>query len=467
MQRDFYWEFIEVADQLLKKFVKTAKTINISSFDIDGVNIEKAVCNFLWLKIFLNESRKIYSEQRLLGVDKNTITQKIWDALFEKKLPTNTEEICGVEVNWTKGKSCYYNALKPLEKRLLFYCKNYRQLVYFLPVLKAIKEPVIVLAKFQLPKNIELGERITVLEFDIVSEEVCIQSDYLEQNFELIFEYTNTFSILLEILKPKAIFVLEGCHEEMEVLAAIAKKQSISSICIQQGWPSVMHTRFREMNYDFYLTWGKAFNELWANYNSKPKFIDVGYMYEVLTEKKEVLTFFLQAPVIILNEVYFNEFLEFIAYCASTFSKQIIYVKEHPEYQLSEEQKNNFISYKNVSFVNDIPLAKLYAITEISVAAFSSTLMESVVHGIIPFVFDPSSTPSYYPDLEMEGIGISSKSLKEAKFKIKQLLENEVVKHNLKSKLAQVKLDYFTDVGDDAVDNILNVIGSVNNKLKF
>jgi len=465
MQRDFYWEFIDEADLLLKQFIETARTININSFDINGVNIEKAIRNFLWLKIFLHESRTIYNEQRLAGVDKNTLTKQIWNAVLAKKLPT-TNEVIKDKISWTKETSCYYTALKPLEKRMLFYCKNYRQFIYLLPVLKAIKEPIMILAKFQIPADIDLGSFITMVEFDVVSEEVCIQNEYVEQHFELIFEYANTFSILLDILNPKAIFVLEGCHEDMEILATIAKKQNIPSICIQQGWPAVMHTRFREMNYDFYLTWGKAFNKLWANYNLKPKFIDVGYMYKTQNAKREALTFFLQAPVITLDEVYFKEFLAFIAYCASTFSKQTIYVKEHPEYRLSDEQKNKLIYFKNISFVNEMPLAKLFAITEISIAAFSSTLMESVVHGVIPFVFNPGSTPGYYPDIEKEGFGIYANALENAKIKMKYLLENEVVKRTLQSKLAKVKPNYFTGIGDDTVQNILHVMGSVTNKLK-
>lgn len=462
MQRDFYWEFIEEVDLLLKQFIKTARTININSFDVNGVNIEKAVRNFLWVENFLYEPRAFYNEQRLAGVAREVVLAQIWETVFVKKLPKGFESINHLKTSWQEEKSDYYFSLKELEERVLIYCKNYRQLCYYLPFLQQTTEQVILLVDFQISETVGLGDWITVLEFDIVMDEVCVDNEYLKQHFELIYEYSNTFLILLTILRPKTVLVLEGCHEEMEILAAIAKKLMIPSICIQQGWPSIMTTRFRDMGYDFYLTWGRAFSRLWGAYNTNTTFVDVGYMYEVPDEKKEVITFFLQAPVITLNEIYFNEFLEFIIYCAFTFEKKILYVKEHPEYRLSADQQNKLTYCRNIRLVNDMPLAKLFAITDISVSAFSSTLMESVIHNAIPFVFNPSSTPRFYPDLEKEGFGVYANSLEAAKIKIKELLGNEEMKSRLNSKLIQVKPTYFTNAGVKTVRNILDLVLSVS-----
>ena len=52
-----------------------------------------------------------------------------------------------------------------------------------------------------------------------------------------------------------------------------------------------------------------------------------------------------------------------------------------------------------------MPLADVFAQTHISVSCFSSSIMESVVHGCVPLVFSPAIGARYNPDIENEGLG--------------------------------------------------------------
>lgn len=76
----------------------------------------------------------------------------------------------------------------------------------------------------------------------------------------VLSSYYNTFQLLLEVLKPEAVIVLEGCHHQEQILSDVARKNGIPSIAIQQGWPSFIHSMFRNMPYSHYLTWGAGFD---------------------------------------------------------------------------------------------------------------------------------------------------------------------------------------------------------------
>lgn len=463
--RDYYPEYIEELDNLMLRFIAEVKIVCPGFFEIHGAHFDKAVLNYLWDRIFFSRLREYYNRDRKGGIDKDILINDLWEKHFVKLIPTVKAEKALHAIQWNKESSQYNEALHPYVGRKIFYCKNHRQLLYFLPILKKIDEQVLVLAKYVVPENFELPDHIMVIEFNLITDEICVESENLAEYFRQVLHQINTFSILFGILAPTCVIVLEGCHEDMEVIAALCKKQHIPSICIQQGWPSILYSKFQNMKYDYYLTWGEQFNILWSKYNPEPVFKEIGYLYKVMEKSNQkALTFFLQAPLFILDRVYFDEILTFITYCAGQFEQRPIYIREHPEYKLTQEVKADILNYANVRFVSDMPLAELFSQTEISISAFSSTIMEGVIHDVIPFIFNPGSSKGYYPDLQMEGIGIYANSLGNAKIKITELLQGEQAKSELLSNLRKSKPFYFTAHDDNAVENAVNYVKLIADK---
>lgn len=86
----------------------------------------------------------------------------------------------------------------------------------------------------------------------------------------------------------------------------------------------------------------------------------------------------------------------------------MVFVREHPVYNVDDKVKKEWQKHKNLKVVSDIPLADVYAKTRVAVSCFSSSIMESVAHGCTPLVFCPTTGVRYSPDIELEGIGMIS-----------------------------------------------------------
>lgn len=458
MTRDYYREYIQAVDDILNRFTREVKETFPDAFYVGRASLERSVAILLSYWLLSNRNRDLYNIRRKAGFTKDVLCKQLKELLIDNYLPANTDLQTNGPVPPDISSHPYYELLAPYQGCHICYCYNYRQFNSMLPVLSLQKETTLVISGELIPDTIESGEQIVVLEMNDIPEEIRIQNDYLKESFPRLFYYANFFTTVLDILSPRTVLFLEGSHDSSAIFNALCRARGIPSFCLQQGWPSLIHSRFRHMEYDYYLTWGPAYNRLWETYNPVPRFIDTGYIYEVATNKTESgITFFLQAPVYITDETYANELLLFIRYCAETFRSRTIYVREHPEYKLSEKERSELDVYTNVRFVSEEPLKEVFARTGIAVAVFSSTLMEGVIHDAIPFVFDPGSNPTWYPDIETEGIGIITKSLQEAKDKMYLLLSGDRSEIIL-ARIRSVRKQYCTAVSGQAVKNLLHFI---------
>lgn len=344
------------------------------------------------------------------------------------------------------------NFLAPYRGALLVLCKNLRQWNYWQPILNRETRPILLLADFELPDEIEAPENVTALELNFLSFR-SVDNTYLECHFRRVFEYANLFTLLLDQLKPCEVWVSEGCHEEASVLAELAAERGIESVCYQQGWPSVLHTGFRNMEYTRFRTWDERFNELWGRYNPDIIFETFGYPYPVASQKVDQdVTFFLQAPIIISDPIYFDELLQLAAavarYCADRGDGRTIRIRPHPEWPLSDDQKARFSDLPNVEIDHSMALVDVFARTDISVSIFSSTIVESLAHGTFPVVFDPSldgesesKDVEFYPSLQE--FGLTTHSLPQAVEQLYALLENATERDIFRTNIAAARHTLF------------------------
>lgn len=301
MGNDFYWEFMRKTDEIVEEFLSTATRINGGILHTGNASVKKAVANYLWEMLFFSKKRDLYNDHRNSGKAGDIFFKEVWDISLSHLLPSN-QFLPVKRIHPAFEKSKYFNTLIEHRGAIIFFCKNHRQLLYFKPILLKMVERVLVLAKYEVPDECTLNENIQIIEFNSFVDEVYIKNDYLKKCFPLIFDMANTYTLLIAALKPKSIILLEGCHFETEIISGICKANLIPTICLQQGWPSLIHTRFKNMTYNYFLTWGETFNSLWKHYNSIPHFQSIGYLYKVQNGgSKTGVTFFLQAPLFILN----------------------------------------------------------------------------------------------------------------------------------------------------------------------
>ena len=337
---------------------------------------------------------------------------------------------------------------------MLIYLFNERQLSYLMPLVNMVKSPLVLLCDFVVSENIDFSDSVSIIEFGFSSVST-FQNEYLEIKFPYIYHYLNTFEQIISSVTPFGIVFLEGCHLQEKALNIVAHSHNLKTFCIQQGWPSFMHTLFRRYSYDYFLTWGRLFNNLWSKYNPTPSYIECGYMYDIKeTKNKQSITFFLQSPVFLSDNEYFEEILHLIVKTAERLPRTPIQVREHPEYKISYLWIERLRTFKNVQFVGDIPIADVYSNTLVAVSHFSSCIMESIIHNCIPFVFDPTTNSQYYPDIEELSLGLFSKNHIDFLIKIESLLKNEEIQQSYFFKIAQRKDEICENKSTDTLKKI-------------
>ncbi|RZF60238.1 hypothetical protein [Sphingobacterium corticibacterium] len=455
MDRDFYWEYLEQSEKMIDEFIAQVKEKEPAAFFVNGTGLEKAAVNYLWFKLMYSSSRFHYNSQRKSGIPTSAATLEVWKREFG--VLSSQQVDCR---QLTPGHIVYSKAtlLQEYRSKPVFYCINHRQLMYLVPLLRHIKEEVVLLAGYAVPDGLAIGENVYVVEYDLICDEVCVQNNYLQTWFSKLFWFANTFEILLDSLSPTYVVILEGCHEDMEILAQLCKTKSIPSVCIQQGWPLFLTALWRNMNYDYFLTWGRKFNALWEEGPSNTCFIDVGYLYKTGSAKEDTgITFFLSPPVVVMDRSHINELLAFMKYCATAFPHRNIYIREHPECLLGLHDRSAIIDYPNVRLVSDMALDEVFRISEICVSIFSSIAFESIIHESVPFVFNRTYTPS----LEKEGVGVHANSLEEAIMKMDNLINDPSRVDGMKATIRKVKQDYFTAGGGRTVSNVIGFLSTL------
>ena len=463
MHKEFYWDYLKACDNLVKRFIKESKTISKNAFAIESTSIEKAVANFIWEKIFFSPLKETYSFQKLQNESGEEIIRSIWKDILKPLLPLRGN--CMESLLKYNNDNQYKEILQSYQCTLFFYCKNNRQLTYLLPLINGIAENIVILSFEELDEDLIQRNNIQIIEVDLIINEVIICQKYIEEKFPRLFFLFNTFSVILDILRPQKIILLEGCHFDQEILSSVGKAFAIKTICIQQGWPSLTHTRFINMSYDYFFTWGKILTNLWKQHNLYPKYIETGYIYEVIQKtpiEKTSIAFFFQAPLFIISQDTFNKMIDFAFFCAIQFPERKILIREHPEYCFSKNVKEKIKSFSNVEIATHIPLAEFFSRAIVGVSVFSSTLIEGMAHYTIPFVFNLTSLPRYYPDIEKKGLGIEVKSCEEAQRRIVLLLNDNYTIQNILENIYERQKEYFDCCGKDAVNKTLKIVEEIN-----
>lgn len=340
---------------------------------------------------------------------------------------------------------------------------NYRQLDYLTPLLSRFKEKILCLSLCNPHKTIVDNRNlynVVFIQYPYFNLK-NYTSGFLSEYFPNVLRHAFTFDFLFNELRPSAIISLEGCNTISQLSAILSSKHNIPSICIQHGWPSFFHLGFQYLPYNYMLTWGDGFNPIWRLYNPTVDCISTGYMYNPTNElsSRSKITFFLQGPYVISCTDHLNSYITAIKYVATKFPLQSICVREHPEFHLSDYVHHELSTYSNIEFVTNHNLMSVYGDTKFAIAHFSSTIMESIVHGCIPIVFDPTYNSLYKPDLSVVGLGYMAKTIKE--------LINILSLHIPTSRIDQQNIsrnihNWIYSVGDRSLDNIISFIASLN-----
>lgn len=450
-RRDYYVEYYEVLDRVLSDYVnqlreKREHWLKMGRHDVGVPLINLLFWQFTWHR---EEYDRLRKEGKSCGEALGSVKEILADKQVEE-WERQEEEYKIYDHEW-------YEALAPYGGQLVIYIYNARQLVYLTPLIERLEEPVLLLSEYEIPDETELPDFVTAITLEFTKTAPLV-NPFLKEWFPLIFQYANTFDILMRILQPKGLIFLEGCHYQQLLLATIGRDYGVPTLCIQQGWPSLMHTAFRRMPYRYYLMWGEGFRTLWEKHNPLPDFVPTGYMYQVEPRnetKKECVTFFLQGPFFLSDKRYLQEMIRLIGTVAAEFPARRFLVREHPEFRIGEEVRMEWEQIPNIEMVTDGKLAEVFARTRVGVAHYSSSLMEGVAHGAVPLVYDPTEGSRYSPDVEAEGLGMIAKTKEELTGGLSRILGNY---EDFKQRIEKEQPLWFQVTGEETLRNMVGFI---------
>lgn len=443
--RDYYLEFHEELDKRLLKFTSDLAEEDVTRMLLGKHYIKEPLITFLFYQ--LTHEKERYNRCRLDGksIDESMGRVDAFLAMFGEGVPEKKEEpitdIC---------QHPWYEALSEYKNHIIIYLFNARQLQYLTPLINELDSPILLLSEYELPDETDLPDTVTALTIEFSSFRI-FSNPYVEHCFPLIYHYTSFFSIMLRILQPTGIICLEGCHIEEQLLATVAQDYDIPTICIQQGWPSMMRTGFRRLSYRYFFTWGERFSKLWEKYNPQPQFTPMGYMYDVAhveKENKKCVTFFLQSPCYLSDTSYFKNMLELITDSAGLYPEISFMVREHPDYKIDSTLIDKWKVYPNIQIATDLELQEVYRHTLVTVSHFSSALMEGVAHGCIPLVYDVTTNSRYYPDVEKEGLGKIAKTKDVFHQQLKEILSYSYDENPYLQNIRESQKQWFAATGD-------------------
>jgi len=364
---------------------------------LGNVDVSPVVVRYLWSKFIGRQPDTPEACVRMAETIETALSPLVE---FRAESVENAETACG---NW-------YECLKGQEHKLLLFVTSPRILDFLSPLIKSLKEEFILLTTTSIPDGFDVPLNGTVVRFRLPKAKL-FRNPEMEQAMPWFYNFANAIGWFVEILRPGILICMDGCQSEYRLAAAFCKEKRIPSVCLQLGWPSYLHTGFRDLPFTYFFTWGEKFNPLWRKYNSDTQFIATGYMEEVDRKgNHQAISFFLQAPVYLNTVTYLDRMCRLIEATALRYPDRTVLVREHPEYRGKTDGLARLTQYRNVAMVNDEDLKSVYSRTKVVVSQFSSVLMEGLMYGCVPLVFNPTPGSGYSPDIEKEQLGFISKT---------------------------------------------------------
>jgi hypothetical protein len=264
--------------------------------------------------------------------------------------------------------------------------------------------------------------------------------------------------------RPKAVIVPEGDSLYYETLNQVCKLLNIPCYCIQHGFPPIMVTSVKNMNYSKMLVWGEEFAKLLKSYSPEQSFAITGnHIVKKATFKPDNswISFFLQATTSIISEEAWQQFLSLIKYTAKHFDYTIA-VREHPSYPLTEHEKASLLACPNIKLVpaSEYSLDQVLSQSILSVSIFSTTIIESLIKGVVPLIVNLTDAPHYSPDLAGKNAAVEVHSVEEAKQALHKLLDNKEQLYFYAKQMEQIKNQYCAFDGEQAIAEMVAVVES-------
>jgi hypothetical protein len=276
-----------------------------------------------------------------------------------------------------------------------------------------------------------------------------------------LLAFANGMEQALAQSQARLVVVLEGNSPEDEIVNRVAHKLGRRTACLQQGWSPIVHPGFRNLSYDELLVWGEGFAELLAPYNRAQHFTAVGnhqLRLQPAGERSGVL-FCFQAFEKWLGGAQSAEAMLSLAERVADGDAPV-YLRPHPVAPFPDPVLARLSRRPNIRIEppSQVELAEAFAKARISVSTYSTTILESAAAGTVPVIFNTTTMPRYWPDVDAAGAGLEIRDIDTAESTIRRLLTDPVFFDSFTGPMASFAARFFKTVGPAALTEVETVL---------
>jgi hypothetical protein len=276
-------------------------------------------------------------------------------------------------------------------------------------------------------------------------------------------------STMLEKLRPSVIVVPEGNALEYEVAHRAGQQHGVATIYMQHGAPAYTNPGFRNWTFADALVWGSRFVEPFAKYNPRQRFTPIGTPAVFGTPRRRhgepvrTVGFFLQKGAGVIPAAEWEVMLAFIAWLAAGFPDIELLVREHPtQPRLDAGERVALGNPANLRFMPspEFSLSDVLSRCDVVVASASTTLLEAIAVGAIPFILG-TAYPADFPDIAGEGAAVSAPTLETAQRAMAQLLADGMLRAQLRDAGERLRPELFAATGQEGAARIAALLRRV------
>ena len=193
------------------------------------------------------------------------------------------------------------------------------------------------------------------------------------------------------------------------------------------------------------------------------KFIKTGlfHIHRGIKPVSKKIVFLLQVDnkALIPNK-HVSDFYGLTKYIVKEFSDWNVVMRLHPNMRKSNLTLN-VKEFNNVEIHNakDKTLSESLDGASIAVSIMSSSIMEAIAIGVIPFVFNPLYKEfNYQPDIDKLGLGIESKEIDSAKVSLSYLMKSEDTQNRYFRNIDKMHPVFFSKIGSKSLRETVKII---------
>jgi hypothetical protein len=290
----------------------------------------------------------------------------------------------------------------------------------------------------------------------------------LKEYVSLLAGYDALWKVLHD-RRPRCVVVVEGMSPTDELANQVCRSLGIPCVCIQQGWSPIIHNGFRHASFTRMAVWGEGFREILAPYSPQQEFAISGSLAfatasvdhsKQLTDGRPSAAFFLQPPSPLIGEDHLRQVTDLISRASTRFPGATLLVREHPGWPLSSAELESLGRLPNVQLApaEAYPLVDVIHQSRVAISIYSTSLLEAAALGTPALVFNPTSMPRYFPDVEVLGVGIETDRADAALDTINRLLHDDSYRESFTPAMARFRERFFADADERAPGRLIELL---------